>query len=227
MTIVQTHWIQQDLATSSRVDSSRIVVAAPYCDVSLTASDESDIADAACTWPGTSFFYPASAMPYRNFEVAIQALTLLQAQGHHAELTLTITGMENDYSKIITTLAKPLGDAVQFFGPISRRSVPVTLHHSIRVFPSAIETFGLPPLEGRKLGSWVIAADTPFAREILNEYWPARFLLAILLRTLHPLCRPPSLNVRWRLPCRLWQGIKALNVERPSSPVPGKQLWTS
>jgi glycosyltransferase involved in cell wall biosynthesis len=172
-TIVQTHWMQQALAISSRVDSSRIVVA-PECDVSLTAGDESDILGAACTRPGTNFFYPASALPYKNFEVAIQAIILLQAQGHHAELTLTITGKENGYAKRIMALAKPLGDAVQFYGSMPRHSVLLMLQQSILVFPSIIETFGLPPLEVRKLGSWVIAADTPFAREILDGYPRAR-----------------------------------------------------
>jgi glycosyltransferase involved in cell wall biosynthesis len=175
MTIVQTHWMQQALAISSRVDSSRIVVVAPDCDVSLTGSDESDISAAACTRPGTNFFYPASAMLYKNFEVAIQALMFLQAQGHHAELALTITGMENDYARRIKQLAMPLGDAVQFCGFIPRRSVLLMLQHSILVFPSIIETFGLPLLEARKLGSWVIAANTPFAREILDDYRRARF----------------------------------------------------
>ncbi|HEX7608913.1 MAG TPA: glycosyltransferase [Candidatus Cryosericum sp.] len=114
-------------------------------------------------------------MPYKNFEVAIQALILLQAQGHHAELALTITGRENGYARRIKQLATPLGDAVQFCGLISRRSVLLTLQYSILVFPSIIETFGLPLLEARKLGSWVIAADTPFAREILDQYPRARF----------------------------------------------------
>jgi len=175
VTIVQTHWMQQALTVSSRVDPRRIVVVPPDCDVSLTAGDESDISGAACTRPGIRFFYPASALPYKNFEVAIQALILLQAQGHHAELALTITGRENGYARRIKQLATPLGDAVQFCGPISRRSVLLTLQYSILVFPSIIETFGLPLLEARKLGSWVIAADTPFAREILDQYPRARF----------------------------------------------------
>jgi glycosyltransferase involved in cell wall biosynthesis len=167
--------MQQVLAISSRVDSSRIVVVPPDCDVSLPPAGEVGKSDMADLGQGIRLFYPASAMPYKNFEVAIQALILLQAQGHHAEITLTITGKENDYAKRIKQLATPLGDAVQFCGPISRHSVLLTLQHSILVFPSIIETFGLPLLEARKLGSWVIAADTPFAREILDEYPRARF----------------------------------------------------
>jgi glycosyltransferase involved in cell wall biosynthesis len=167
--------MQQAVAISSQVDPSRIVVAPPDCDVSLAADDELDTSNAAGPRLGIRFFYPASALPYKNFEVAIQALILLQAQGHDAGLALTITGMENDYARRIMALAKPLGDAVQFCGSISRRSVLFTLQHSILVFPSIIETFGLPLLEARKLGSWVIAADTPFAREILDGYPRARF----------------------------------------------------
>jgi len=175
MAIVQTHWMQQALAVSSRVDSSRVVVVPPDCDVSLVASDEADVPGAIANKVGAEFFYPASATPYKNFEVAIEALMLLQAQEHHVELTLTITGNENDYAGRIRALAKPLGDAVRFGGSIPRRIVLLMLQRSILVFPSIIETFGLPLLEARKLGSWVIAADTPFAREILEGYQRARF----------------------------------------------------
>jgi len=174
-TIVQTHWMQQALAISSRVDPRRIVVVPPDCDVSLPAPGEVGKSDTADLGQSIRFFYPASAIPYKNFEVAIQALILLQAQGHQAELTLTITGKENDYARRMKQLATPLGDAVKFRGSIPRRSVLLMLQHSILVFPSIIETFGLPLLEARKLGSWVIAADTPFAREILDEYRRARF----------------------------------------------------
>jgi len=177
-TIVQTRWMQQALAISSGVDSSRITVVPPDCDVSLPVVGEVGRSDMAELGQDTRFFYPASAMPYKNFEVAIRALILLQAQGHHAELTLTITGKENDYARRIVALAQPLGDAVRFRGSLPRGSVLLMLQRSILLFPSIIETFGLPLLEARKLGSWVIAADTPFAREILKEYQRARFFVS-------------------------------------------------
>ena len=43
------------------------------------------------------------------------------------------------------------------------------------IFPSFIETFGLPLLEARESGAPVLAADTPFAREILANYEKAEF----------------------------------------------------
>ena len=38
------------------------------------------------------------------------------------------------------------------------------------VFPSYIETFGYPLAEARQAGTIVLAADTPFAREVLDGY---------------------------------------------------------
>jgi len=41
---------------------------------------------------------------------------------------------------------------------------------SILVFPSYVESFGLPLLEAKLTGTYIIASDTPFCREILNGY---------------------------------------------------------
>ena len=41
---------------------------------------------------------------------------------------------------------------------------------SVLIFPSYIETLGLPLLEARLTGCPIIAADTPFAKEILDGY---------------------------------------------------------
>ena len=43
------------------------------------------------------------------------------------------------------------------------------------LFPSYIETFGLPLAEAAQSGNPILAADTPFAHEILAEYGNAYF----------------------------------------------------
>ena len=43
------------------------------------------------------------------------------------------------------------------------------------VFPSYIESFGYPMAEARQVGTLVLAADTPFAREVLADYKNAYF----------------------------------------------------
>lgn len=41
---------------------------------------------------------------------------------------------------------------------------------SVLLFPSYIETFGLPLLEARMSGSPILASDCPFSHEILDDY---------------------------------------------------------
>ena len=41
---------------------------------------------------------------------------------------------------------------------------------SVLLFPSYIETFGLPLLEAKTIGSPIIASDTPFSKEITSNY---------------------------------------------------------
>ena len=46
------------------------------------------------------------------------------------------------------------------------------------LFPSRIESFGLPLLEASALGLAVLASDTDFAREVLGGYPGARYVPA-------------------------------------------------
>ena len=43
-------------------------------------------------------------------------------------------------------------------------------NRSTLIFPSYIETVGLPLLEARELGSIILASDCPFSREVLDGY---------------------------------------------------------
>ena len=60
-------------------------------------------------------------------------------------------------------------------GRLSRAEVLTKLAQSTLIFPSLIETYGLPLAEARALGSLVLAADLPYAREVLDGYENAYF----------------------------------------------------
>ena len=55
---------------------------------------------------------------------------------------------------------------------------------SILVFPSYVESFGLPLLEAKLTETYIIASDTPFCREILNEYDKVEFFEEMDYQTL-------------------------------------------
>ena len=76
------------------------------------------------------------------------------------------------------TMTLPPGkswDDVECVGRIPYEQVLENYRSSTLVFPSYIESFGYPLAEARMVGTIVLAADTPFAREILAGYPNAYF----------------------------------------------------
>ena len=62
-----------------------------------------------------------------------------------------------------------------FHGATRRDEVFKYFSKSVLLFPSYVESFGLPLLEAKMTGCYIIASDTPFSREILHDYDKASF----------------------------------------------------
>ena len=92
------------------------------------------------------FFFPASDLPYKNHQVIEKAKEILSDLGYSPEVM---------YTK----------DKVY-----PREEVLAEYNRSTLLFPSYIETYGMPLGEARQFGNPIIAADTAFAREVLEGY---------------------------------------------------------
>ena len=64
----------------------------------------------------------------------------------------------------------PVFVSIICIGNISREEVFEKYCNSILVFPSYIETVGLPLLEAKKCNTPIIASDTAFSHELLDSY---------------------------------------------------------
>jgi glycosyltransferase involved in cell wall biosynthesis len=64
---------------------------------------------------------------------------------------------------------------IAFIGKITLDEVYDYYSKSILIFPSYIETFGLPMLEAKMHGSPILASDCAFSHEILDGYDRAKF----------------------------------------------------
>lgn len=110
-------------------------------------------------------FYPASGYFYKNHRVIAEALKYVDS---------------SNLEVIFTT--KPLEDCrqdnrINYIGVVPYDKV-CAMYRSCDclVFPSYIETFGLPLLEAAMTGMPIIAADLPYAREVLSGYKGAEFV---------------------------------------------------
>ena len=97
------------------------------------------------------FFFPASRLPYKNHAVIERARTLLEERGYVPEILYTTDRI------------------------LPREEIFAEYSRSTLVFPSYIETFGMPLAEAMQSGNPIIAADTEFSREILAGYGSAYF----------------------------------------------------
>lgn len=154
--IVQTEWMRQAILDQVRIAGDRVACIVPDLeDLSSYASN--------ATGATAEFFYPTADLIYKNNECVLAACRLLREEGvanFEATLTLESCHMEPNVKSI---------------GRIQRAQVLERLGSSTLVFPSLVESYGLPLAEARAIGTIVLAADLPYAREVLHGYTNAYF----------------------------------------------------
>ena len=115
------------------------------------------------------FFYPALAYPYKNHQLIVDALKLIDKDLEY-EVNFTIKKDTLPYVESIYEDVMSNNLNVNFIGRTTLEETFNLYSESVLLFPSEIETFGLPLLEARLSKCIVIALNTPFAREILEGY---------------------------------------------------------
>ena len=169
-TIVQTHWMKESLVKKAGICKDKIIIQEP----DISTNNIGRYVDTAAS--KRRFFYPATAFTYKNHMTMLKALSYAQKAGlHNYSLILTIRADENALTRELADYTKRNNLNVIFGGPISREKVFELYTNSVLLFPSYVESFGLPLLEARLTGTYVIASDCPFCREILEGYDKALF----------------------------------------------------
>jgi len=154
--IVQTKWMRAAILDQIGVAPNRVTAVPPDLDDLSRLQGKGTI-------DGRAFCYPTAELPYKNNDCVYAACRLLREQG-------TV-----DF-EVSMTIASPSPDPnVATIGRIPREDVLKVLSSATLIFPSLIETYGLPLAEARALGRTVLAADLPYAREALKGYGRAHF----------------------------------------------------
>lgn len=122
------------------------------------------------------FFYPSLPRIFKNFEVICEAVKLLSRDENNGmEVCLTINGTENIYAKHIRKKYGHL-KSIKFLGAQPRERVfEFYKTADCLVFPSKIETWGMPITEFKIFKKPILLADMEYARETLGRYDKAAF----------------------------------------------------
>ena len=125
---------------------------------------------------GRIFFYPAFPRVFKNFELIGEAVRWLERQADwQGEVRITLLGNENAYATHVHALYSNL-KTLKFVGLQSSEAMTAQYGEAdCLLFPSRLETWGLPLTEAKAHGLAVLAADLPYARETVGTYDAAAF----------------------------------------------------
>jgi glycosyltransferase involved in cell wall biosynthesis len=112
------------------------------------------------------FVYPADGMAHKNHERLLRAWAELARGGAPPSLVLTLRPHElRDAAR--RAGVDPGALSVTSVGPVPRERVMALLReHGALVFPSLVETFGLPLVEAMRAGARIVASERDFVRDV-------------------------------------------------------------
>ena len=117
------------------------------------------------------FFYPATAFAFKNHKVIIDAVKALSSEEKaKIEVVFTIFGNENKLSRHIKKEIEEYKLPIQLIGTLDFPKMKEYYKSSYLLFPSYVETVGLPLIEAQYLNAPIIAADLEYARCSISTY---------------------------------------------------------
>lgn len=168
--VVQQDWLRREFR--SRYGARRVVVAHPSVDQFPIAKV---VVEKDLNRP-YRFFYPAYPRVFKNAQQILQASRRLEKSGFDRfEVWLTMNGTETPYA---TKMRNEYGDlaTLRWMG-LQPRTEVFRLYEEADclLFPSKLETWGMPITEFKATGKPILAADLPYAHETVGEYERAAF----------------------------------------------------
>lgn len=139
--------------------------------------------------------YPASGVLYKDHKTLHEAMKIWHSSGPEVpRVVLTVT--QHAFDALVDGLAAGEASWYEFVGFIDRLDLEKIYLKSILVFPSYVETLGLPLYEAQAAGCRIVSANTPPSREALEGYAGAHFFAP---RSPEDLAR--ALKEAWDLRC--------------------------
>ena len=116
------------------------------------------------------FLYAASGEPHKNHRLLIEAWKLLASRNIFPSLCLTIS--KDAYPDLYEWLESEKGSSglkISNIGVVNNTLMQnLYLQSSALIYPSILESFGLPLIEARRAGLSIIASELDYVRDIVN-----------------------------------------------------------
>lgn len=118
-----------------------------------------------------NLFYPSFPRMFKNMEYLCESIIVLpNAIREKIDVHITISGNENSYAKKIVSKYQKYPE-FRFIGALERATVSGYYSQmDALVFPSKLETWGLPLTETKEFNKPIFVSDLPYAHETVGNY---------------------------------------------------------
>lgn len=161
--IVQTESMKNDLSNKSKIKKEKIYVIknnTKYVDVMQYNRGKDN-----------TYFYPATSFRYKNHMTILKALKYISEKGYNNyNFIFTLKKDENALTRKMYKYVKKNNLHVEFRGQLPRNEVMNLYSKTTLVFPSSVESYGLPLIEAKSSNSPIFAVDLEYAHEVLEDY---------------------------------------------------------
>ena len=167
---VQTNWMKKKCIEQLQVIPEKIEVKPPKIDIEVKKTFEKTKESVS------TFFYPASGVVFKNHKVIVYACLMLKEEGKNDyKVIFTLKGNENEHIASLYNIVEKNELPIKFIGSLTREEVFGFYAKSTLIFPSYIETVGLPLLEAKMHNTPILASDSDYAHEIIDGYEKVEF----------------------------------------------------
>jgi len=169
--VVQQQWLRDKFEQDFGFDRKKIIVSHPSVPKTLFENRNQQ-----SKREETIFFFPSFPRVYKNFEVIIEATKILLNENiSKFKVVFTINGKETIYSRWLSNLARS-NAKIDFIGIQSREKVfDLMANSDCLIFPSRVETWGMPISEFKEFQKPLLVAKTEYSRETVGTYDKVRF----------------------------------------------------
>lgn len=175
--VVQAEWLKKSLIKKiPKLKESKITVIRPDIAIEKLKENVSDKKNLKTN--KKTLFYPSIDYIYKNHVIILKALAELKMNdkslGEKVNVIFTV-GKDSWLYK--ESIKLDVTDCVSFEGQMEYNTVLSKYSQADAIlFPSYIETFGLPLIEAATFGKYILCADEEYSREVLdNQYQGVKF----------------------------------------------------
>lgn len=161
--IVQTDWMKQSIIRRAPETEKKIEVCFPQ--INLLEGYIYRQTDRCC------FFYPANAASFKNHKLILEACAQLKEKRvTDYTIIFTLRGNETDEIRSLYTKGQRENYDIRWVGTLSKTEVFKWYEKSVLLFPSYVETIGLPIYEAMSVGCPLLLANCQYAKNVANNY---------------------------------------------------------